>query len=446
MNGFVDIVTLFASPEDRTIEKLSSIYRDKDRLTNEIKQLIDRHIPNEAFKGKKILLKPNWVKHSGNEQDEICMRTHDQFLLAALEVILEKKPASVVIGDTPIQGCNWEKMISNELVDSVIEFSNQYQIPIKIKDFRRATFDPSKNNPSRERSPISEYLIFDLGTASFLEPISRTDRKLFRVTNYSPDRLAEAHREGVHKYCITKELFDSDVVISLPKVKTHQKAGISVALKNLVGLNGDKDYLPHHRLGGTGFGGDCYPGKNYLRYFSELALDQANQKQGKTCYRYWTRLSTVLWRISFPGKYHQLAGDWFGNDTTWRMVLDLNKIALYGNKDGTLSQIPQRIVYSLCDGIIGGQGDGPLQPQPLPLGIISLTNHSPVNDICMGTLMGFEINKVSLLAAAFNYSKSDMVELLLNGETIVIKDLEDLTLKAVLPVGWIDYLKNKHCE
>ena len=32
---------------------------------------------------------------------------------------------------------------------------------------------------------------------------------------------------------------------SLPKLKTHKKAGITCALKNLIGINGNKEYLPH---------------------------------------------------------------------------------------------------------------------------------------------------------------------------------------------------------
>ena len=83
---------------------------------------------------------------------------------------------------------------------------------------------------------------------------------------YDPDKFRYTHTKGMHKYCITKHLFDSDLVISLPKAKTHQKAGITAALKNIVGLNGDKDYLPHHRIGGTEVGGDAYPGKSYFRY------------------------------------------------------------------------------------------------------------------------------------------------------------------------------------
>ena len=54
------------------------------------------------------------MRHSVKEHDEICLRTHDNFILAALEVILAKFPAHVVIGDAPVQGCRWEKMVSEK--------------------------------------------------------------------------------------------------------------------------------------------------------------------------------------------------------------------------------------------------------------------------------------------------------------------------------------------
>lgn len=92
----------------------------------------------------------------------------------------------------------------------------------------------------------------------------------FRITCYPPERLKREHQKGHHRYCIIKDLFEADVVLSLPKVKTHQKTGITGALKNFVGVNGDKDYLPHHRIGGTKFGGDCYPGGSLLRRWSEF--------------------------------------------------------------------------------------------------------------------------------------------------------------------------------
>lgn len=436
---FLDITTLYSSPEDRSILNLSEIYNDHGKLEAVIRGLIDHRVPGSFFQGKKVLIKPNWVNHSKSASDEICLRTHDRFTLAVLKIILEKSPAEVVIGDAPIQGCRWDKMITADLLESVALLSRQFKIPVRIIDFRRVTFDPARNNLLTERNPISDYVIFDLGRKSYLEPITLPGRSRFRVTNYNPDRFNESHKPGMHKYCITRELFDADIVLSLPKIKTHQKAGITAALKNIVGLNGDKDFLPHHRLGGAAIGGDCYPGRNPLRYLSELASDQANRNLGKFNYWVWLRLSSLLWRLSFPTKVHDPAAAWYGNDTTWRMVMDLNQIVRYGKFDGTMSDAPRRKVFSLCDGIIGGQGNGPLNPDPLPLGVVCLSDNPGITDICMATLMGFDFKKIPLLAAALVQSDLNDINMTINSGYCRIDDLKQYSVKTVPPPGWLDY-------
>jgi uncharacterized protein (DUF362 family) len=443
MKEFVKIELLCTEKQYRTIKYLSNFYTEKSLLREKIKKVGEGVLDNETLiKGKKILLKPNWVLHNQKEDDEVCLRTNDSFLFIALDVILEQKPAQIVIGDAPIQRCSWDKMLSKKFLAGLDVLSKKYNIPIIVKDFRRVTFDPSLNNPIKDRNPISDYVIFDLGKESYLESIS-SNKNIFRVTCYNPDRLGESHRKGVHKYCITKELFDADVIITLPKVKTHQKTGITGALKNLVGVNGDKDYLPHHRIGGKGFGGDCYPGKNYLRLWSEFALDKANRKHGKRVYDFWMYLSIILWKLSLPKKVHDLAAAWHGNDTTWRMVMDINKVAIYGKKDGTLSEEPQRTIYSLCDGIVGGQGNGPLNPTPLPLGFISFSNNSSMTDICMGTLMGFDIHQIPLLEAAHKDTINQQIDVTLNGEKTIYQNLSDFSISTIPPPGWIDYLRIK---
>lgn len=441
MKPFVNIKTAFGSPDERKVDALINVYNDQQQLLKLVQSVTSEHLTIEDIANKRVFLKPNWVLHDRKESDKWCMRTHENLILALLQHILSMKPFSVLIGDAPIQGCNWDKMVQTEFYSRVKLLSERFAIPVAIKDFRRVTFNPEKNNLVTERNPLSAYTIFDLGTLSNLEEISRADKSLFRVTNYNPDRLAISHRPGVHKYCITNELFDADVVISMPKVKTHQKTGITAALKNIVGLNGDKDFLPHHRLGGTGFGGDCYPGANYLRYWAELSLDFANRRQGKLSYWLGVKLSAVLWKLSLPKKEHHLAAAWHGNDTTWRMVLDLNKIAIFGKKDGTISDSPQRVLFSFCDGVIGGQGDGPLRPEPLPLGIVSFTNHSGFNDLAMATLMGFDVDKIPMLKKISEINRHLIPELYFNNNQISFDELKTYCVKTLPPPGWEKYLQ-----
>lgn len=441
LEDFVRVVPVFTHNDHRTIERLTLVYEDLPLLKSYLSSLLSGILGDAEIYGKRILLKPNWVKHSFSESDEICMRTHNRFLEAVLEVLLRHSPAKIVIGDAPVQGCIWDGVVSADLVDTIGKLSVKFSTPIEIRDFRRKVFRPSSNQPISDLHPQSDYRIFDLGPNSYLESITSVTRNVFRVTDYNPDLLAESHKPGVHKYCITNELFASDLIISLPKVKTHQKAGITAALKNIVGINGDKDFLPHHRLGGTEIGGDCYPGRNWLRYLSEISMDNANRNQGKAIYRLWQKVSSLLWRLSLPSSVHQFAAGWHGNDTCWRMVLDLNKIVVFGNSDGSISSEPQRKLYSLCDGIIGGQGDGPLKPFPLPLGIIAFANHSVLCDIALATLMGFDSMKIPMLKAAAEFCDLSEFDLYYDGRRASISQLREFSIKTQPPPGWIKHFK-----
>ncbi len=118
MGLFVNIKTVF--PETtRDLSSLKAVYEDQEKLFDLIDAVAREHLTETVIKGKRVLLKPNWVRHSKNEEDEWCLRTHDSFLLAALDYVLRLKPKEVLIGDAPIQGCQWSKMVNSELIDAV---------------------------------------------------------------------------------------------------------------------------------------------------------------------------------------------------------------------------------------------------------------------------------------------------------------------------------------
>ena len=64
------------------------------------------------------------------------------------------------------------------------------------------------------------------------------------------------------------------------------------------------------------------------------------------------------------------------------MTLDLNRILLYGNTDGTMKNWPKKY-FSIVDGIIGMEGNGPLAGQPKAAGIIAAgKNPLAVDMVC----------------------------------------------------------------
>lgn len=438
--AFLNVRTCFDInlSQNRTVEYLQKYYTDRYRLTAIMESVINEDFL-QLLRGKKIFIKPNWVRHSLKLNDDICLRTHDNFVLCFLEIVLRNGAKSVTIGDSPIQGCDWDKMHSSSFLCEIKQLSERFNIDVLIKDFRKVVFNTDINKIEKERRNNADYLFFDLKERSYLDDIS--DGR-FRITCYPSDRLNKSHTKGKHIYCIVKEIFESDIVISLPKLKTHQKTGITGALKNIVGINGDKDYLPHHRVGGTKIGGDCYPGNNVLRSVAEFFSDLSNQFQGDYRFNLLRKLSNLSWKLSCPKQVHQLAAGWYGNDTCWRMVADLNHIIRYGTQEGKLSDIPQRCVYSLADGIIGGQGNGPLDPLPLPLGVVCFSNSSPLLDVALCHLMNFDPQKINLIKYALSEVDKQCFDLNINHCKSLISDLKKYAVNTLPPPGWSEFLIN----
>ena len=64
------------------------------------------------------------------------------------------------------------------------------------------------------------------------------DYEKVRVTNYNLNLMKEHYNPKKNEYLIPNTILEADVIINLPKPKTHRKAGITGAMKNFVGING----------------------------------------------------------------------------------------------------------------------------------------------------------------------------------------------------------------
>jgi len=440
LEPFVEICSCFTPPNQLSVEELANVYKDPDFLSQTITKMVKKYLGKDNITNKNVLLKPNWVRHSTKKDDDICLCTHPIFILTFVEFLLQWRPNSILIADAPVQGCDWSKLLTENFLNRIDQLSKSSGVNIVIKDFRRVAFSPETNELENNKKPLNDYIIFDVAEQSYLEAIT-SDKNLFRVTCYDPDRLAESHHKGVHKYCIAKDVFECDTIITLPKIKTHQKAGLTNAMKILVGINGDKDYLPHHRIGAVECGGDCYKGKHPLRKMSERILDEANRHRGKWLYHPLSYLSAGLWRLSKPNQEQNLAAGWYGNDTVWRMVMDLNLIAQYGKSDGTLSDTPQRTLFTLCDGIIGGQGNGPLSPDPLPLGIVAFSNDAFAMDEVAGRLFRLNIERIPLLKEAKRLNHDRIIDYYIDGVKCNLSDIDAYSTNVIMPPGWVNYDK-----
>ena len=347
--------------------------------------------------GGSVLLKPNWVLHKNNSGAGMdCMVTHPEFILAALGEVLAAGAGRVIIADAPIQSAQFDVLAPPAWRERVAELGGS--TPVEILDFRDTvvTMQGRDIRPRTHLRDPERFVRFDLGSDSLLEPISEPVGR-FRNTSYNPDDMTRVQRPGVHQYLLCKEPFEVDVILNLPKLKAHAKAGVTAALKNLVGVNGDKNFLPHHSVGGSALGGDCYEGLKPFKRLAEAMLDRANRRIGRRGY------VTLMQAARLANAVHcgDLEGKWAGNDTTWRMVLDLNRILLHGDVDGSLSDEPQRRVFSLTDGIVAGDRNGPLAPEPVSLGAVTFGANPAYCDAAHLALMRFAPERIPLVRGAF---------------------------------------------
>ncbi|HLO69047.1 MAG TPA: DUF362 domain-containing protein [Holophaga sp.] len=402
--------------------------------------------------GSSVVIKPNWVLHtnfSGEGMD--CVVTHPSLLAALCAYLFKAEPGKVVLGDAPVQGCDFPVLM--EWLD-LERWIGPWAERISVRDFRLVTLPGGHfvdaKAASATRDPERDYLLFDLAGKSVLEPITDREETPFRVTMYDPDAMKRTHRPGRHQFLVAREMIEADVVFNLPKLKTHKKSGVTGALKNLIGINGHKEYLPHHRKGGAGRGGDCYPGGSMAKSLAEDLLDRANRLGAGPAKRALFVAAYVLNRLEGRRKARiGLEGSWHGNDTIWRTCMDLQRILHYGKVDGTLAETRQRSVWSLTDAILAGQGEGPLAPSPRPLGLLTLAA-SPVAAEWVHTLaMGLDPERIPIVREAFGQWPWPLVdfapgevEALLEGVRLPLEEIFDrVGADFVPPLGW-----QGHCE
>jgi hypothetical protein len=220
----------------------------------------------------------------------------------------------------------------------------------------------------------------------------------------------QKHAGARHEYLLCRTPMDGDVFINLPKLKTHKKVGITCALKNLVGINANKNWLPHHTEGTPDQGGD-----QFATATARARLEHSWMGAAKR----WLKDRPGMSRLFVPlkkagrlffGDTHQVvrSGNWHGNDTCWRMVLDLNKCLFFFDGSGQPRKKPLRYL-TVVDGIVGGEGNGPMSPDPKPCGLIFAGTHPVAVDCVVSTIIGFDWQKLRLLNNSFRLREPNFV-------------------------------------
>ena len=376
--------------------------------------------------GQRALIKPNWVLHANHLDGSIeSLVTHSSIIRVLIDylVLAFRGHGTVEIADAPLQGCDFNLLRQRTMIERLLDlYRVQFpDVSFATIDLRKTTltswngWTQGMEKQSRQAGDPRGYTLIDLGRDSLLTDIQdRADR--FRVTMYDHRLMSRHHAQDKHEYLVANSILSADFIINAPKLKTHVKAGITAALKNLVGINGHKEYLPHHVNGYPETGGDQYEHASKIKPLVNRLDDRYwrdHARRGRTSNLLQASLIRAL-RVSskYLDKDRMFDGGWSGNDTIPRTTLDLNNaLYFYSHDHRCLSDTPARNVIHIVDGVIAGEGYGPLWPSAKPAGVVMGGWNPLAIDTCGAMLIGLDPTKVRLLRHGFDHPKSRLAGL-----------------------------------
>lgn len=379
--------------------------------------------------GETVLLKPNFVKefHPRDPEGWRYVLTHGSILRALAEyVFLAVGPSGrVVVADAPQTDSSFDKIVSILGMRDVQREFKARGLALDVVDLRKEEWESEDGVIQRRRVLEGDphgYVAFNLGESS--EFAAHEGRGHYYGADYDARAVNSHHENGRHEYLLAALPFHVDAVISVPKLKTHKKAGVTIGLKNLIGINGDKNWLPHHTENTAGAAGDEHPAKKDAKHGVERRLVAAVRSWLPRLPLVGPRLHWVARQLGKRvfGDTEQVvrSGNWWGNDTIWRTCLDLNKALAFGEANGTMRDpaASRRRHYALVDGLIAGQGRGPMNPDPVALGLVAFGTNVPSVDAFCAAAIGFDPLKIPIVRQAFETKRWRLADHALSAITI----------------------------
>jgi len=433
-------------------------------LGHKLPQVILSHLPDGEHCS--IVIKPNWVLHQESRDFPIeALVTSTDLIDAVVRACLEKYPDAerITVGDVPLQSCDWEALIRQTGVIRLMEKYTHKQKPaVRFLDLRREKVARRNGYITEARDgefgdPLG-YREIQLGSDSYLDALDDS-RNRFRVSDFDPKLTRDSHGPGTHSYLISGTVLEADLVINLPKMKTHQKAGITGALKNLVGINGQKANLVHYRQGTPRTGGDEFPPDVPLPVRMQSRMREILQGRSRPAFALGRAAWNVIRRArgietrgtrkNLDRTFYSACGAWYGNDTIWRMIYDLNRIVLHAPPAGkALKPTPQRDYLAILDAGIAGEGNGPLQPLPVETDRIVISRDPFVMDFIAARMMGFDPRRIPQLAHRKDFAGGtwgeftpERLEVNIDGRACTGLESIPVASEFLPPPGWRSHIE-----
>jgi uncharacterized protein (DUF362 family) len=361
--------------------------------------------------GDRVFIKPNWVAHqyrkSCPRQDSVYSTITHPMVVRVLADHVAKALGTrgqIMIGDNPSIDADFDKLM--ELLD-LGDLRSRYAVPCDLVDLRPLHCADLKDYGKKhrmkpQRGDSKGTTTVNLGKESLFHGVNPL---LFRGVFDNRWETIASHWGQRQLYTFSNSIANADVYISVPKLKTHHKVGTTLNLKGLVGAISNKNLLVHWRIGWPAIGGDEYP-------------DFASWLKG------------LFQRVKHRGA-------WSGNDTIWRMVVDIHN---------AFNRIRNRRTISIIDGIIGGEGDGPFCASSKASCVLLAGEDLLAVDCVASALMGFDIRQIPYLKHFLDRGLVSSNDLRVRSRDFDLDDLfnrEDPQLGFKPPINWSNLTKSR---
>ncbi len=434
----------------------TDISYDKENIKNLLTDFIN------VKPGQKVVIKPNWVRENRidhpDEWEHII--THPVIVEAVAELVVEKLQGNgeLKVMDSPMSNSSFTKTVERGKIREKLLRLNESGVKVQVLDLRQVR-DYMKGDILVSSKPLpgdpAGFLTIDLFKDSLF---SDKKNKQYFGADYDVKQLRALHNEENNIYYVAKSVLDADVVINLPKLKTHRLAGMTGALKNLVGITVMKNSIPHYTIGTPENDGDDYKEKSGKAQFEIGTLSVMR--------KIWKKKNPVINSIFIPMKklYAFFAdrndkqsirgGIWYGNDTVWRAVLDLNRILQYADKNGVMHSCHQREYLTIMDAIYAGENYGPLKADKKICNTILVGRNPVAVDTVACAIMGYDYRKVPTVREAYCIKKYPLIQtapenvmIISNNKNFDGKTPEDISwdtsFQFIPQFGWKDHIELK---
>lgn len=428
----------------------------------------------------KVVIKPNLVIHSHKDgrRGIEAMVTHASILRPVIDYILiaSNGMVKITVADVPLQSASWEKIINENHYEQLIAYYKNKDVNIELLDFRLQEvhcnkygfIDKKREIPGDPKGNCS----VDLGNDSCFMPIIK-DHKKFTVTDYKHGSVGKHHNSQKNEHLIPRTILECDLFINIPKMKTHKKGGVTLSMKNLIGINADKSWIAHHRRGSVKHGGDEYDslplrflleyrfviftkryklGVVFLTYFFSPLRNLASFIKDKITTNKHSKMIYADSDTKHESASVVTEGSWYRNNTIWRSIIDLNRTILFADRDGKMSEKRQRKYFALVDGIKGMDRNGPMHGIPKDSSCLVAAYNPVVCDYVSSLIMGIDPVKIPSINECFKLNKYKIIDF--NHEEIAVKSnvkvYEDIhnmnwekSLKFVPADNWKGHIEKK---